>query len=353
MTKKIALLPILGSLMLFGVGCISFSSDGTSPNSDGGIFKSANRGDDWTQKVAVPATGGEQKTISGVNIATIVQDPQDPNAVYIGTTESGLFYSYDGGDSWQRPTQISTGRVASIAVHPKDKCTVYATSGNRLLKTEDCSRTWNVTYFDTRTDRQTTAVLVDFFNPDNVWVSTDGGDVLVSTDAGRSWVNSTTLKSAVREMLMVTSDSRRVYVATKSNGIYRTDDAGANWKELSKGYTDFSGAIEFSDMSIGVSDPAVIVMASRYGLIRSRDYGDTWESIDLLTPPRSTNIYSVALDSKDVNGIYYGTSTTFYRSPNGGVNWIPTKLPTSRTATVLLVDSVNSNVLYMGVTKIK
>jgi len=353
MNKKIALLPLLGSLMLFGVGCISFSSDGVSTSSDGGIFKSANRGDEWSQKVAVPTTGGEVKSIGGVNVAFLTQDPQDANAIYMGSTDSGMFYSYDGGDSWQRPAQLSSGRIASVAVHPKDKCTIYATSANRLLKSEDCSRTWSPTYLDARTDRQTTAVLIDFFSPDTVWVATDGGDILKSTDAGRSWSNQITFKSAVRELLMISSDSRRLYAATRSNGIYRTDDGGENWKELAPGYRDFNGAIEFSDMAVGVSDPAVILMASRYGLIRSRDYGETWESVDLLTPPRSTIIYSVAVDPKDVNAIYYGTGTTFFRSPNGGVNWIPKKLPTSRTATVLQVDSVNSNVLYMGVTKIK
>lgn len=353
MTRKIALLPILGSLMLFGVGCISFSSDGASTGADGGIYKSVNRGDEWTHKTSVLATGGEQKSIAGVNVSFITQDPQDPNAIYIGTADSGMFYSYDGGDSWQRPAQLSSGKVASIAVHPKDKCTIYATSANRLLKTEDCSRSWTPTYLDARTDRKTTSVLVDFFNPSTVWVATDGGDVLKSTDAGRSWTNQTTLRSAIRKMVMASSDSRKVYAATKSHGIWRTDDAGANWIDLSEEYEDFSGSKDFSDMAVGASDPAVIVMASRYGLIRSRDYGDTWESVDLLTPPNSTLLYSVAVDPKDANNLYYGTATTFYRSPNGGVNWTPKKLPTSRAATTLHVDNVNSNVLYMGVTKIK
>jgi len=353
MTKKLALLPVLGGLLLLGVGCISFSSDGASTGADGGVFKSANKGDDWVQKVAVATTTDKQESIGGVNVVSLNQDPQDPNALYLGTAKSGMFYSYDGGDSWSRPAQLASGRVASIAVHPKDKCTIYVTSGNRLLKTEDCSRNWTVTYLDARTDRQTTVVKVDFFNPNTVWVSTDGGDVLKSNDAGRSWSNLQTFKSSVLQLKMVASDSRRIYAATKSNGVWRSDDGGENWLELSKNYREFNGAIEFSDMALGVSDPAVVIMASRYGVIRSRDFGDTWESVDLLTPPRSTIIYSVAVDPKDVNSIYYGTSTTFYRSPNGGVNWIPKKLPTSRTATILRVDSVNSNVLYLGVTKIK
>ncbi|MBU0625131.1 hypothetical protein KKF05_02205 [Patescibacteria group bacterium] len=353
MSKKILFLSLLGSLLLAGVGCVSFSGNGISSGADGGVFKSTDKGDTWNKRVAVPTTTGDKQSIAGVNVATIVQDPQDPNAIYIGTVSSGLFYSYDGGDSWLRPAQLSSGKVASIAIHPKDKCTIYATLANRLLKSEDCSRTWSVVYLDARTDRQTTAVLVDFFSSNIVWVATDAGDILKSTDNGRSWSNSETLKSAIMKLAIVSSDSRRLYAATKAHGIWRTDNSGDDWIDLSPNYRDFSGSIEFSDMALGVSDPATIIMASRYGLIRSRDFGDSWETVDLLTPPRSTILYSVAVDPKDVNTIYYGTATTFYRSPNSGVNWIPKKLPTSRTATVLQVDIVNSNVLYMGVTKIK
>jgi photosystem II stability/assembly factor-like uncharacterized protein len=353
MSKKIIFFSLLSSLLFFGVGCVSFSGSGLSSGADGGIFKSTDKGDNWTQKVAVSTASTDKQTIGGVNVVSIVQDPQDSNAIYIGTANSGLFYSYDGGDSWQRPAQLSSGRVASVAVHPKDKCIVYATSTNRLLKSEDCSRTWSVVYLDARLDRQTTTVVVDFFNPNIVWVATDAGDVLKSIDNGRSWSNSETFKSAILKMAIVSSDSRRIYVATKTHGVWRTDNGGDDWIDLSSKYDTFSGALEFFDLVVGKSDPAVVIMANRYGLLRSRDFGDSWEGVDLLTPPRSTLIYSVAIDPKDVNAIYYGTAITFYQSPNGGVNWIPKKLPTTRTATVLQVDNVNSSVLYMGVTKIK
>jgi photosystem II stability/assembly factor-like uncharacterized protein len=352
MNAKKTLVIIVGALLMFGAGCVSFQTDGTpSGGNDGGVFKTTDKGETWVQRVAIPTIDGSVKSIGGVNIVAIKQDPQDVKALYLGTIDHGMFYTYDGGNSWFQPSQLSRGKVASIAVDPKDKCTVYATSANKLLKSTDCSRTFDVVYVDTRAERKTTAVLVDHFDSNVVWTATDGGDVLKSMDAGKSWTSKQTFKSAVMKLMMSTDDSRRVFAGTQKSGVWRTQDAGENWEDLSERYREFGGAKDFFDMALGVSEPAVVVQASKYGLIRSKDNGDTWESIELLTPPKSSLIYSVALDPKDSNGIFYGTATTFFRSPNGGSNWIPKTLPTTRAATVLTVDSSDSSVLYMGVTK--
>lgn len=154
-------------------------------------------------------------------------------------------------------------------------------------------------------------------------------------------------------MVASPSDSRRLYVATKSAGVWRSDDSGATWKDLSKAYVKFAGAGEFGDIALGVSDPNIAILATKFGLLRSVDGGDTWDKIDLLTPAGTTQIYSLTVDPKDPNNSYYGTSTNFYRTVNGGTNWVPKKLPTSRTATALMVDRTNSAVLYMGVTRFK
>ncbi|KPJ86170.1 hypothetical protein AMJ57_00155 [Parcubacteria bacterium SG8_24] len=344
---------LLGSLLLLGVGCVSFSTGGTSTMADGGLFKSGDRGETWQQKTAVLTVGGEARNFSNTNAATIVQDPADARALYMGTSENGLFYSHDAGESWSQPAQLNRGRIASVTVNPKDKCDIYVTTENKVMKSRDCARSWTTTYLDPRPEKKMVAVVVDHFNPNIVWTANDAGDVLKSTDAGESWANVVTMKSPVMRILMNAVESRRLYVATKNTGIWRTDDGGANWQDLSEVYRSFSGSMEFMDMVLGVSDPNTVIFASKYGLLRSTNGGDEWESIELLTTPGSTAIYSVTVDPKDVNNIYYGTATTFYRSQNGGVNWVPKKLPSSRAATFLLVDSLNPSTVYMGVTRFK
>ena len=353
MRKSLSLLTAsVAALVLVGAGCISVGTS-TSGIGDGGIFKSTNKGDAWAQKNAMPTVTGERRTFNSASVATISQDPQDPNALYIGTTELGMFFTYDGGESWYQPGQLNRGRINSIAVHPKNKCIVYVTFENKLFKTDDCSRTFTVPFTDTRTDKSTKAVAIDHYDPNVVWLATSAGDLLKSTDGGAYWDNIKIFNDDIMRIKVSSDDSRRVYVATKLNGVWRTTDGGAKWEDLSQKYKDFAGAREFSDLAFGKSDPKVMILASKFGLIRSNDGGDNWQKIDLLTAPGSATIYSLAVDPKDVNTIYYGTSTTFYKSANGGVNWSTKRLPTSRAATVLHVDDRNSATLYLGVTKFK
>src|SRR3989338_5087728 len=105
MNKKILPFTVsIAALMFLGAGCVSFSSSGASNlASDGGIFKSVNKGDNWAQKTAVPTVNGTRATINGVSVTAIIQDPQDANAFYIGTVDNGMFYTYDAGESWLQP----------------------------------------------------------------------------------------------------------------------------------------------------------------------------------------------------------------------------------------------------------
>lgn len=343
----------LAALAMTGAGCVTVNSSGTAQGADGGVWKSANQGDAWAQSVAVPTTSGQKASIAGVNVAVIVQDPSDAKALYLGTAENGLFYSYDGGASWLQPAQLNRGRVPSVAVDPSDKCRVFAAVENKLVVTEDCSRTWKSVYQDARTDRMTTAVAVDFFSPNTIWIANDGGDVLKSADGGASWASVGSFKSPVVKLAMSPSDSRRLYVATKSAGVWRTEDGGEKFVNLADKYKDINNTRELYDIAVSASDPKAIVLAVKQGLIRSMDGGDKWEDLRLLTPPGTTVISAVALDPKDVGTLYYGTSTTFYRTTNAGANWVTKKLPTSRAATFLLVDRETPATLYMGVTKLK
>ncbi len=94
-------------------------------------------------------------------------------------------------------------------------------------------------------------------------------------------------------------------------------------------------------------------MASKYGLLRTRDGGKNWQAINLLTPPGSVDIFSLAINPQNGNEIYYGTSSTFYKTVNGGEKWITKRLPTTRATSFLLVDFKNPNVIYLGTKKIK
>ena len=351
----IARFAVFTSVILFlGAGCISFSSGGgnAGSGSDGGVYKTVNKGDVWTQKNAV-ASAGTPLTLNGTSVVTMTQDPQDAKTWYLGTLESGLLYSLDAGESWTQVAQLSKGRVPAVAVDSKNKCTIFAAFENKIIKSTDCTRTWNIVYVNDRPTTAISAVLVDFFNPQIIWAANTTGDVLKSADGGASWANLKNFGAPIVQLVLHANDSRKVFAITKSLGMWRTDDGGTNWKALAQGYAGFAGAQAFSAFALTPAAPNTVVFASTYGILRSVDNGDTWSSLPLLTTPGTAAIYSLAIDPRDVNTLYYGTATNFYRTSNGGTNWTPKKLPTSRAATFLVVDRSNSAGVYMGVTKFK
>ncbi len=343
---------ILAGLVLVGPGCISFGGGGGSAGgNDGGVFKSADKAENWQQKVAVAAV--KPGSLAGVDVVTIVFDPKDSKTVYLGTAANGLFYSTDAAESWFQVPTLAVGRVSAIAVDTKDKCNVYASSGNKIFKTSDCTRTWQNVYVDTRADQSVTAMEVDSYNPSILYAGLSGGDMLKSTDAGASWSVIKRFENEIKKILVNFYDTRILYVGTAKKGVWKTTDGGANWTDLSEKLEQFDDAFDFKNLALDFSKRDNLILASRYGLLRTTDGGSSWQAIELLTPPGSVDIYSLALNPDNGSEIYYGTSSTLYKTNDGGVKWVTRKLPTTRAATYLLIDPNDGNLVYLGTTKLK
>ncbi|TAL20717.1 hypothetical protein EPN90_00165 [Patescibacteria group bacterium] len=338
-------------LPLIGAGCISVSSTAKTA-AGGGVYKSADKAASWAQKSALPTSKGVQ-SIAGANIATFAFDPSDPKAIYAGTTNAGLLYSYDAAESWSRATGLLQGKVAAVAVAPKDKCTIFAAVGNRVLRSTDCNRTFETVYTDPRPEATITALVIDWFKPEQVYLGTAAGDLSRSTDGGATWSVVRRWDDGVSALVVGAGDSRKLWVATRSQGISFSSDAGATWTDLRKTMDEFEGARAFVALVEVRSAPGALIHASRFGLLKSTDGGATWQKLNILTPPQSVTITALAVNPKDAREIYYTTASKFYKTKDGGGSWTTADLPTSRAATALAVDPVNDAVLYLGVTEVK
>ena len=139
MKKTLILLVFFLTAAIFaGAGCINTSGSG---NNAMGMYRSDDRGDSWKQIAALPTPKGVQ-SIAGVRVYRIFTDPSDPDALYLGTRGQGMYYTYNKGDSWQTADALNGRFIYSVAVDPKDKCTLYVTDGANIYKSTDCSRTW-------------------------------------------------------------------------------------------------------------------------------------------------------------------------------------------------------------------
>lgn len=340
--KKNAIIITLTALAVLATGCISLKKN-TPVQS--GVFKSLDRGQAWTYKNLLVVTGGLTGTGS-INVTGLYFDPQDNNAVYMTAQSRGLFYSYNGGENWFQPPQLNTGNINSIAVDPKDKCIIYVAVTNRILKSEDCSRSFNESYIDSR-NIAITSVAVSPENSLEIYAGTSKGEYFRSIDGARSWNTIFNHRSNVKQILIDPQDATKQYAVVNA-GIFKSIDGGFHWEDLNKDLKKYSGAKNINRAIFNPSKQDSLLIASNYGIMKTEDGGTTWEPYSLITPPLSAKISVVAVNPRDDNFIYYATPTTFYKTEDGGNNWIVRRLPSAAHPTILQVDPINPGIIYLG-----
>jgi len=347
--KRISL--ILLSLVFLGAGCsgLGFGTK-VSRVPDGGIFKTSDAGDTWVQTNAVPTAQG-MGTLSTTNILHMEVDPQDSAFLYLGTRANGLVYSDDRATSWRIPRYIpfQNGSIRSVEVDPMDMCTVYVAKESRLYKTENCLRSFSdETYVETRLGVEIVQIALDWYRRGTVFIGLSNGDVLKSTDAGKSWQTILKTGEDISEILLSNNDSRKILVTMYQGGIQRTTDGGDTWEEIEGNIDALSGADQVYALT-QTTDSSVLLASTGYGLLRSNDFGLTWQPLQLLTAPGEVFIRAAGIAPADPNLIYYATPLAFYQTVDGGQTWRTKKFPSARVPRTLLIDPKDSQVLYIGV----
>ncbi|MEI7741867.1 MAG: hypothetical protein WCJ29_05215 [bacterium] len=342
-TSKLAILSL--SLVLFGAGC-SLGAKKVAPPT-GGMFFSPDRGTSW-QQITVQYTSDGILNWSTSDVLMTVVDPSDSNAIYAGTRENGLKYTYDSGKTWMSPKDVSAGAAQAVAVNPKDKCTIYVAKLPELWKSEDCNRTYKRIFTPEIGQDYFKAILIDQSSPSTIYAITQGGSLFKSASGGVSWQSNHRFEDAVNSFVMDPFDSRIMLVGTAGSGIYRTVDAGVTWESLREKTKDLVGGNQVKSIVSAKSTKGLYIAAIANGLIRSKDGGNTWEVVKTLVNPPQMNIISLAVDPKNAEAIYYGTEAVFYRTANGGTTWETIKLPTARAAGTLLVHPDSNGAIYLG-----
>ena len=94
------------------------------------VLKTVNRGKNWIQiRNNLPSRGTAH---------TIIEDHIDPNLLFVGT-EFGLFFSNDGGRSWNEMTSLPTIAVRDLEIQRREGDLVVATFGRGFYILDDIS----------------------------------------------------------------------------------------------------------------------------------------------------------------------------------------------------------------------
>jgi photosystem II stability/assembly factor-like uncharacterized protein len=242
----------------------------------------------------------------------------DPNTAYAGVEDAALFRTTDGGKTWQE--------MAGLRGHGTGPRWSPGAAGMGLH-----------------------TILLDPNNPKRIVVAISAAGAFRTDDGGKNWkaINSG-LKSpynpepnpeigfCVHRIDMHPSRPNVLFMQLhQGGGIFRSDDAGDNWREVKGNLpSDFGFPIAVHSHEpetiyvIPMHDWGRHPLGGKLCVYRSRSGGNSWEALNKGLPQENCYVNvlreAMAVDSLKQCGIYFGTTGgQVYCSPDSGDTWMP------------------------------
>jgi photosystem II stability/assembly factor-like uncharacterized protein len=251
------------------------------------------------------------------SVSEVAVLPSAPNRVLAGTRGDGVWFSEDFGKSWKKPCygKRGPGKVRCLAFDPKNPERTYAGAEPiDLFVSDDLGRSWerlesvweipwvkNVDYPVATVEPHVRDIAVDPNDPKTIYIALQVGYMLKTTDGGLSWkLLDKGFDADVHTIVINPGNSANLFIATgghdhrkgtvKGRALYESKDAGETWRPLAMEFTQ-----EYSvPLSMHPKDSKVLYSAVAHGqpsqwrrpsgaesiMIRSRDGGKKWESLD-------------------------------------------------------------------------
>jgi photosystem II stability/assembly factor-like uncharacterized protein len=314
-------------------------------SASGGLWKTTNGGTTWKPIFE------RQGTIS---LGDIALAPSNPEVVWVGTGETnvrnsvsfgdGVYKSTDGGKTWQHMGLTDTERISAIVINPQNPDIVYigalghafgANEERGVFMTTDGGKTWTKTlYIDNQ--HGVADLEIDPTNPNILYVGmwsferkpwtyrsgSEKGGVYKSIDGGRTWNKLTNGLPKLMGRIgirVAPSNPNVVYVIVeaKEGTLYRSDDRGETFKNVSKNTDIVSRGFYYTRVRVDpTNENHIFAVAST--LFTSVDGGKTFRSI---TGKTHVDFHALWLDPKNPKRMWDGQDGGVAVSYDGGETW--------------------------------
>ncbi|HEY2272399.1 MAG TPA: sialidase family protein [Jatrophihabitantaceae bacterium] len=329
-----------------------------------------------TRKGAFTLTSDEQRRewkvdgphFPGWEVYHVAGSPADPDRLY--ASQSGGWFgqvmqrSDDGGKSWE-----TVGNDFTYAGVPGEHQWYDGT-----LRPWEFTRVWHLEPSPT--------------DADTVYAGVQDAALFRTTDGGKTWDEVRGLREhgsgpkwqpgaggmCLHTILLDPTDANRMTIAISAAGVFRTDDAGENWRPINKGLLSDgipSPAAEVGhcvhNLAMHPSRPDTIYMQKHWDVMRTDDGGENWTEVSGNLP--SDFGFPIAVLAHEPETVYVVPITSdsqhfppegklrVYRSRTGGNEWeaLTNGLPQEHCYVDILrdamaIDTLDDCGVYFGTT---
>lgn len=161
----------------------------------------------------------------------------------------------------------------------------------------------------------------------------DHQGIFKTIDGGNSWEHKVTIEESenlldkikIASMTMNPKNNSVLYLGTRENGLYKSDNGADSWKKVIDENKILSGNATIYDIAVEDGNSDIIYIATlnngRGELLKSEDGGKNWASSYIISEAEK-QVNCVEIDSIDKNIIYIGTEQGgFIKSEDKGNSW--------------------------------
>lgn len=296
-----------------------------------------------------PFRGGRSVAATGVK--------GNPLLYYMGTVGGGLWKTEDAGISWKNITdgQLKTSSVGAIAVAPSNANVLYlgmgehpvrgvmTSYGDGIYKSTDGGKTWK--HLGLNKSRHIAAIRIHPENPNIVYVAVQGAvhgptkerGIYKSTDGGVTWTQSFFVNedTGAADLSMDADNPDILYAGMwehrrfpwtvqsggAGSGIYKSEDGGKTWNELTEGLPTEMGkvAVDVSPANPNIVYANIESHPEKGGVFRSDDAGKTWKHVckDRVTIARSWYYTEIFAHPTNPDEVYVLNAPVLHSSDGG------------------------------------
>ncbi|NUN08065.1 MAG: T9SS type A sorting domain-containing protein [Ignavibacteriaceae bacterium] len=266
-------------------------------------------------------------------IVTAAYNPQNPDIIYIGPANGGVWKSMDGGLNWS-PTSDNEASLSmgAIAVDKYDPNIIYAGTGEAtysgasyygrgLLKSTDGGQSWQHITAGLPSSSYFSRLVIHPTRSSDLFAALGNSGLYKSTNAGLTW--SLAISGRCDDVLYSTTGDTVFALGSGIGGIRRSIDAGNSFQAFSTGLPSMTrGHFDYCKSVPGVFY-AAIYASSAVVTYKSVNFAETWSQIATGTDFRGSQAWydlHCKVDPNNPAVAYVGT-IDLWRTTDGGVSF--------------------------------